>query len=41
MTASQRYPYQHLTFMAQGIVELQNVELGCVDLSTPTNLFCR
>ncbi|OCZ05393.1 transglutaminase [Acinetobacter pittii] len=39
MTASQRYPYQHLTFMAQGIVELQNIELGCVDLSTPTNLF--
>ncbi|MFW6764082.1 transglutaminase family protein [Acinetobacter pittii] len=39
MTASQRYPYQHLTFMAQGIVELQNVEMGCVDLSTPTNLF--
>ncbi|OCZ70972.1 transglutaminase family protein [Acinetobacter pittii] len=39
MTASQRYPYQHLTFMAQGIVELQNVELGCVNLSTPTNLF--
>lgn len=39
MTATQRYPYQHLTFMAQGIVELRNVELGCVDLSTPTNLF--
>lgn len=34
MTASQRYPYQHLTFMAQGIVELQNIELGCVDLYT-------
>lgn len=39
MTASQRYQYQHLTFMAQGIIELQNVELGCVNLSTPTNLF--
>lgn len=39
MTASQRYEYQHLTFMAQGIIELQNRELGCVDLSTPINLF--
>jgi len=39
MTASQRYQYQHLTFMAQGIIELQNVEMGYVNLSTPTNLF--
>ncbi|MDH2606859.1 transglutaminase family protein [Acinetobacter baumannii] len=39
ITASQRYEYQHLTFMAQGIVELLNTEIGGVDVSIPINLF--
>ena len=39
ITASQRYEYQHLTFMAQGIVELLNTEIGGVDISIPINLF--
>ena len=39
ITASQRYEYQHLTFMAQGIVELNDTELGLVDTHVPPSMF--
>jgi len=39
LTATQRYEYQHLTFMAQGIVELLNTEIGGVDVPIPSKIF--
>lgn len=39
LTATQRYEYQHLTFMAQGIVELLNTEIGGVDVPIPSKYF--